>query len=155
MARRRGGQRHSGFRAYSDEQGERAEAAWKAGDYQGAADVWLEVWAPLCADAAAREIAYANAAIDFDEHELDGEPPAAGRLGELRRADARLVLGDTEVQGIVDSCRKLAAEVTARGSSCSSDADHLPNLRRPEEFDRLVLDFLAATPTSRASRPAP
>ena len=72
------------FRAYSDEQGERAETAWLADDFRGAADVWLEVWAPLSTDRGAREIAYANAAIDFDEQELDGEPPAVGRLGELR-----------------------------------------------------------------------
>jgi pimeloyl-ACP methyl ester carboxylesterase len=132
------------FRAYSDEQGERAETAWLADDFRGAADVWLEVWAPLSTDRGAREIAYANAAIDFDEQELDGEPPAVGRLGELR-VPTLVLVGDTEVQGIVDTCRTLAVEIDGARLEVMAGADHLPNLSRPEEFDRLVLDFLAAT----------
>ena len=131
-----------GFRAYSDEQGERAEAAWNAGDYQGGADVWLEVWAPLGVDSTIREIAYANAAVDNDELELDGDPPAANRLGELD-VPALVILGDTEVQGIVDSCRRIAADVPGARLELLEQADHLPNLRRPDEFDRLVLGFLA------------
>ncbi len=130
------------FRAYSDDQGARAEAAWMAGDYEGAADVWLEVWAPLCTDDRLREIAYTNAAIDFDELELAGDPPAAGRLGELR-VPTLVLVGDTEVQGIVDSCRKIAADVDGARLELMEGADHLPNQCRPDEFDRLVLEFLA------------
>jgi pimeloyl-ACP methyl ester carboxylesterase len=129
------------FRAYNDDQGARAEAAWEAGDYEGAADVWLEVWAPLSLDDRVREIAYTNAAIDFDDFELDGDPPAAGRLGELR-LPTLVVLGDNEVQGIVDSCRTLAAEVEGARLELLAGADHLPSLARPEEFDRIVLEFL-------------
>ncbi len=132
----------SGPRAYSEDQGARAEAAWMAGNYEGAADVWLEVWAPLCTDDRLREIAYTNAAIDFDELELAGDPPAAGRLGELR-IPTLVLLGDTEVQGIVDSCRKIAAEVDGARLELMESADHLPNLCRPDEFDRLVVGFLA------------
>ena len=130
-----------GFRAYSDEQGARAEAAWNAGDYEGAADVWLEVWAPLGVDETLREIAYANAAVDNDEQELDGDPPAADRLGELD-VPTLVILGDTEVQGIVDSCRRIAAVGPGARLELLERADHLPNLRRPEEFDRLVLGFV-------------
>jgi 3-oxoadipate enol-lactonase len=130
------------FRAYSDEQRARAEGAWNAGDYEGAADVWLEVWAPLGVDARLREIAYSNAAIDYDELEQSGEPLAAERLGELRMPTLVLV-GDTEVQGIVDIAHKLAGEIPGARLEILERADHLPNLRRPEEFDRLVLEFLA------------
>ena len=133
------------FRAYSDEQGARAEAAWEAGDFEGAADVWLEVWAPLGVDGRLREIAYSNAAIDFDEFELSAEPPAAERLAELR-VPTLVIVGDTEVQGIIDICHKLAAEVPGARLEILERADHLPNLRRPDEFDRLVLDFLAEHP---------
>jgi pimeloyl-ACP methyl ester carboxylesterase len=130
------------FRAYDDDQSARGEAAWEAGDFEGAADVWLEVWAPLSLDDRVREIAYTNAAIDFDELELDGEPPAASRLGELR-LPTLVVLGDAEVQGIVDSCRAIAAEVENARLELLAGADHLPNLSRPDEFDRIVLGFLA------------
>jgi len=128
------------FRAYDDDQNARGEAAWEAGDYEGAADIWLEVWAPL--SPGARDIAYANAAIDFDDFELDGDPPAAGRLAELRLPTLVLV-GDHEVQGIVDSCQAIARDVPGARLELMTGADHLPNLSRPDEFDRLVLDFLA------------
>ena len=128
------------FRAYSDDQGERAEAAWMAGDYEGAADVWLEIWAPL--SPGAREIAYTNAAIDFDAFELAGDPPAADRLGELH-LPTLVLIGDHEVQGIVDSCQAIARDVPQARLELLAGADHLPNLSRPDEFDRLVLDFLA------------
>jgi pimeloyl-ACP methyl ester carboxylesterase len=131
------------FRAYSHEQGARAEAAWNAGDYEGAADVWLEVWAPLGVDDRLREIAYSNAAVDYDDFELSAEPPAASRLGDLR-VPTLVLVGDTEVKGIVDISQKLADEVPGARLEVLERADHLPNLRRPEEFDRLVLDFLAA-----------
>jgi pimeloyl-ACP methyl ester carboxylesterase len=130
-----------GFRAYSDDQAARAEAAWMGGDYVGAADVWLEVWAPLGVDDRLREIAYANAAVDNDEFELPADPPAADRLGELD-LPTLVIVGDTEVQGIVDSCRKLADEIPGARLELLERADHLPNLRRPDEFDRLVLGFL-------------
>ena len=77
------------FRAYSDDQGARAEAAWMAGDYEGAADVWLEVWAPLCTDDRLREIAYTNAAIDFDELELARRPARGRAARRASRPDAR------------------------------------------------------------------
>jgi pimeloyl-ACP methyl ester carboxylesterase len=129
------------FRAYSAEQGARAEAAWNAGDYEGAAEVWLEVWAPLGVDDRLREIAYSNAAVDYDELELSAEPPAAKRLGELQ-VPTLVLVGDTDVQGIVDIAHKLAAEIPGARLEILEQADHLPNLRRPDEFDRLVLDFL-------------
>jgi pimeloyl-ACP methyl ester carboxylesterase len=129
------------FRAYSDDQGARAEAAWEAGDYEGAADVWLEVWAPLSLSDRLREIAYTNAAIDFDDFELAGDPPAAGRLGELR-LPTLILIGDHEVQGIVDSCQAIARDVPGARLELLAGADHLPNLSRPDEFDRIVLDFL-------------
>ncbi len=132
------------FRAYSDEQGERAEAAWNAGDFRGAADVWLEVWAPVSTDDDVRQIAYANAEVDNDEFELDGAPPAVDRLGELRLPTLVLV-GDREVQGIVDTCVKIAADVDGARLEVMTGADHLPNRAQPDEFDRLVLEFLAQT----------
>jgi pimeloyl-ACP methyl ester carboxylesterase len=131
------------FRAYSDEQEARAEEAWNAGRFDDAADVWLEVWAPLGADDRLREIAYSNVrAWESEEFQRAAEPPAAQRLGDVR-APTLVLVGDTEVQGIVDISHKLAAEIPGARLEVLEDADHLPNLRRPDEFDRLVLDFLA------------
>ncbi|MFN2472273.1 MAG: alpha/beta fold hydrolase [Gaiellaceae bacterium] len=53
-------------------------------------------------------------------------------------------MGDTEVQGFVDILTKLAEEIPDARLETIARADHLPNLRRPDEFDRLVLEFLAA-----------
>jgi 3-oxoadipate enol-lactonase len=132
------------FAGYTDEQAARAEAAWVAGDVRGAADVWLEVWAPVSTDDELRRIAYENAEVDNDELELDGDPPAAGRLGELD-VPTLVVVGDREVQGIVDTCRKIAADVEGARLELLPGADHLPNRAQPAAFDRLVLEFLAQT----------
>jgi pimeloyl-ACP methyl ester carboxylesterase len=131
------------FRAYSEEQEARAEGAWNDGRFDDAADVWLEVWAPLGADERLREMAYSNVrAWESEELQRPAEPPAAERLGDVR-APTLVLVGDTEVQGIVDISHKLAAEIPGARLEVLEDADHLPNLRRPDEFDRLVLDFLA------------
>ena len=44
-----------------------------------------------------------------------------------------------DVQQIAD---KLGAEIPGAERATISDAAHLPNLERPEEFDRIVLGFL-------------
>jgi pimeloyl-ACP methyl ester carboxylesterase len=131
------------FRAYSDDQNARAEAAWNESRFDDVADVWLEVWAPLGVDDRLREIAYSNVpSFEYEELRQSAEPPAAERLGEIS-TPALVLVGDTEVQGIVDIAHKLAAEIRGARLEILERADHVPNLRRPEEFDRLVLDFLA------------
>jgi pimeloyl-ACP methyl ester carboxylesterase len=131
------------FRAYSDEQGARAQAAWDAGELDRVADVWLEVWAPDGADDGIREIAYHNTK-SFKTDELEGEldPPALESLGELN-VPTLVLVGERDVPAMHEIAALLAERIPNAQFVEMADADHLPNLRQPKEFDRIVLEFLA------------
>ena len=129
------------FRAYSEEQDARGEAAWDARDLTALADLWLEVWAPLGADETLRRIAHDSAKTLALPEEVDPDQPAVGRLSELR-APTLVVSGAHDVEGINDICRLLARELPDARLEVFQDSDHLPSYREPERFNRLVLEFL-------------
>lgn len=70
------------------------------------------------------------------------DPPAAGRLGDLR-APLLVVLGTLDDPGTIDSMRHLAA--TVPGSRLEEiEAAHMVNLEHPVWFQRLLLEHLAS-----------
>jgi len=70
------------------------------------------------------------------------EPPAAGRLPGV--AAPTLVIGGAhDLADFRAIAARLAAEIPGAESTVM-DTAHLPALERPEEFNRAVLDFLAA-----------
>lgn len=69
------------------------------------------------------------------------EPPASGRLAEIG-VPTLVVTGEEDVADIHVIADKLAAEIRGAERATIADAAHLPNLERPEEFDRIVLGFL-------------
>jgi 3-oxoadipate enol-lactonase len=69
------------------------------------------------------------------------KPPASQRLTELR-VPALVVTGDEDVPDIHAIAEKLTREIPGAERATISGAAHLPNLERPEEFDRIVLGFL-------------
>ena len=131
------------FRAYSDEQGARAQAAWEAADMERVADVWLEVWAPDGAEGRVRELAYHNVrSFETDEFEGELDPPALESLGELN-VPTLVIVGERDVPAMHEIGALLAERIPNSQLVVMADADHLPNLRRPDEFDRIVLEFVA------------
>jgi pimeloyl-ACP methyl ester carboxylesterase len=72
------------------------------------------------------------------------DPPAAERLGEIS-APAFVIAGDHDVGAFQDLSRVIADGIPGSRFVLMEGADHLPNLRRPDEFNRLVLDFLAGS----------
>ena len=79
---------------------------------------------------------------DFDAAPTDDlEPPAIERLGEIS-ATTLLVVGDEDVPPVLDCSELLLQEVSGARKVVIHDAAHLPNLEHPEEFNRVVLDFL-------------
>jgi pimeloyl-ACP methyl ester carboxylesterase len=79
---------------------------------------------------------------DFDSAPHDEiDPPAAERLGEIS-APTLVVVGDEDVAPIFDATDLLMEMVRGARKAVIHDAAHLPNLEHPEEFNRLVLDFL-------------
>ena len=74
------------------------------------------------------------------EEELD--PPAARRLGEI---DVPTLVIDRRARPAVhaqDRRPDRRAASSGRARSTIEDADHVVNLRRPEEFDAALLPFL-------------
>ncbi len=129
------------FRAYSDEQNARGEAAWEARDLIALADLWLEVWAPVGVDETLRSIAHDASKTFVLPEEIKPSETAAGRLGELR-APTLVISGGRDVQGINDICALLAQQVPGARLEVFEDSDHLPSYREPERFNALVLEFL-------------
>jgi pimeloyl-ACP methyl ester carboxylesterase len=70
------------------------------------------------------------------------DPPASQRLGEVN-VPTLVVTGDEDVDDIRVMGDRLARDIPGAERATIAGAAHLPNLERPEEFDRIVLDFLA------------
>jgi 3-oxoadipate enol-lactonase len=70
------------------------------------------------------------------------EPPESDRLGEVD-VPTLVLTGDEDVGDIHSIADRLADGIPGAERATIAGAAHLPNLERPEEFDRIVLDFLA------------
>jgi pimeloyl-ACP methyl ester carboxylesterase len=71
----------------------------------------------------------------------DLKPPAIERLAEVT-APTLIVLGDKDVPTVFDAADALMKSLPHVRQVVINDAAHLPNLEHPEEFNRLVLEFL-------------
>jgi 3-oxoadipate enol-lactonase len=134
-----------------------SEAAVERGDLEEAARIELETWVvgvgrgPEAVDPAVRSRAramlldlYGAGGADL----RDLEPPAAGRLGEIA-VPTLVLVGDhdrPDIQAIADA---LAGGIPGAERVVLAGTAHLPNLERPAEFNRVVLEFLAKLPGSR------
>jgi 3-oxoadipate enol-lactonase len=63
------------------------------------------------------------------------------------KAPALVITGDEDVADIHRIADRLVAEIGGATRATIAGAAHLPNLEKPEEFDRIVLDFLASCGT--------
>ncbi len=72
------------------------------------------------------------------------DPPAAGRLAEIRAPTLALV-GDRDVGDILTIADLLAAQIAGARKALIAGAAHLPSMEQPDLFNRIVLDFLRAT----------
>jgi 3-oxoadipate enol-lactonase len=70
------------------------------------------------------------------------DPPASERLGEID-VPTLVITGDEDVGDIHQIADRLMREIPGARRATMPEVAHLPNLERPEEFNRLVLGFLA------------
>ena len=127
------------------------EAADKAGDHKGIAEADARLWL----DGPRRPRGYVkdplrklffemNDNFDSDWEHAPIEhagPPAAERLHEIS-APTLVVVGDEDAPPIFDAVEMLMEKVPHARKAVIHDAAHLPNLEHPEEFNRIVLEFL-------------
>jgi pimeloyl-ACP methyl ester carboxylesterase len=121
--------------------------AVNAGDLRRAIDMELAVWAPLNtdpkADALIREVAFDNENVfAIDASLVQPPPPAMDRLGEIDVATL-IVVGDHDVEEVHTMADVLAERIPGALKRVIAGADQPVNVRRPEKFNRLVLDFLS------------
>ena len=147
----------AGFEGTADE-----EAAWEAdwgeldreideaiaaGELERAEDLRLKIWAPLGTDDEAgrriREIAFDNLhEITMDESGATTPDPAAvDRLEEIG-APTLVLPADHDPPWHGRICELLHARIPRSRLVGIPDTDHVVNMRRPSEFNRVVIEFL-------------
>jgi 3-oxoadipate enol-lactonase len=125
---------------------EKIERSWEEaearGDLEALADLDLAIWAPLGVDPELRAMTVENAEwSNGDDPGTWADPPAAGRLGELR-VPTLVITGAEDVPGINEVGEILVREIADARSAAIADADHVVPWRKPEQLAGLVLDFL-------------
>lgn len=136
---------------------EQVEKAAEAGDCDKANDIEVHIWV----DGPNRRAEQVSSAVrervrvmNLPGFHLQAEwsqatqqaidPPAAGRLGEIH-SPALVIYGDQDVSDIHTIAHKLAADIPGAKLVVMHNTAHVPNMERPEEFNRIVLDFLASS----------
>ena len=79
--------------------------------------------------------------LEDQVHSVWPEPPAEARLGEIG-APALVVVGSEDLDDMHAMSGRIAAELPDARLVTIEGAGHLPSLERPEELNRLLLDFL-------------
>jgi pimeloyl-ACP methyl ester carboxylesterase len=128
-------------------------AADEAGDLERVSELEVRMWVdgprrgPDVVDPAVRDlvremnlIALKNEATQPGE-ELEPETPAASRLSQIR-APTLVLVGDEDRARTLAAADLLGGAIPGSRKTVMSGTAHLPNMERPEEFNRLVLDFL-------------
>jgi 3-oxoadipate enol-lactonase len=130
-------------------------AAYRAGDLSEAARLEAELWV-VGTRASAEDV---DASILAQVQEMDEialgtekdrnrleqplETPSIDRLSEIT-APTLIIVGGADTAEMQDAADLLTREIAGAKKVVMRDAGHLPNLEHPAEFNRLVLQFLAA-----------
>ena len=111
-------------------------------------EVWLYGRGRTAADvdpqlrAAVREMDFYNSArYPPDAEPQRIQPPAVGRLTEIR-VPTLVIVGDCDVDDVRDAAEELQRGIPGARLVVMPGVAHVPNMERPEEFNRIVLDFL-------------
>jgi pimeloyl-ACP methyl ester carboxylesterase len=137
---------------FDEEMSAKYDEAIKAGNKVLAAEIDAQIWVdgprrrPGDVDAAFRK-----RALELIRHTIElgigqGEgdyarPLAAERLAELK-APTLLIEGDEDLQGMHDIAKQLEQGIPNLKRVDMPGTAHLPPMEKPQEFNRLVLDFL-------------
>ena len=128
-------------------------AADEAGDLERVSELEVRMWVdgprrgPDVVDPAVRDlvremnlIALRKEAAQLGE-EREPDLPAASRLSRIR-APTLVIVGDEDRARALAAADLLERELPDAHKRVMSGTAHLPNMERPGEFNRLVLDFL-------------
>ena len=130
--------------------------ALKQKDAAGAAEATVRFWTdgpkrtPEQVDAQARErvsmmsrqhIERHGDFMAHEQHMIPLEPPAIKRLAEVR-VPTLIVVGDEDVPEVIEAAGILEQGIAGARKVVIAGAAHHPHMEKPEDFNRVVLDFL-------------
>jgi len=72
-------------------------------------------------------------------------PPSGERLTEIK-APTLVVIGDSDAQDLHNIANLLVSKIAGARLVTIRNSAHMPNLEHPDQFNRIVLDFLDAIP---------
>jgi pimeloyl-ACP methyl ester carboxylesterase len=128
------------------------ELAEEAGDVDRVNELELQMWVdgprrtPEQVDTKMRELVRemnrialaANAELG---EQLQLEPPAVERLGEIH-TPTLIIIGDIDTPETIAAANVLEQNISGSRKVVMTGTAHLPNMERPDEFNRHVLSFL-------------
>jgi 3-oxoadipate enol-lactonase len=125
------------------------EALVEAGDLAGAAAQQAAMWLAPDATDAVRELTAAMTLRSYEQQlPADGqiraswpESSAEARIAEIE-APTLVVVGDRDRPELIALAERLVQELPDARLETIEGAGHLPSIERPEELNRLLLDFL-------------
>ena len=133
---------------------EQAEQAYKQGDLDRVAELEIQVWfdgmgrTPEQVNPAMRQLAYemnrtalSHEAKGLGKRVPDTEVPAVERLSELT-VPVLVIVGDQDIPYMLAAADYLVAKIPSAQKVILADAAHLPNMDQPDEFQRIVTEFL-------------
>lgn len=128
------------------------DARVAAGDVAGAVELELRMWvdgprrAPSQIDPTVRErVRRMNAplfAVPEEGTPLPLDPLAVERLGEIA-VPTLVLVGELDQPDVLAGAEALSSGIPAAQRAVIQETAHVPNMERPTEFNRRVLDFLA------------
>ena len=138
-----------------DKQMARQEDLIKQGKLKEAAEMDVNAWAAAQNPESRKKImtiALENAHVQLDnpwKHQVSPDPASYKRLPEIT-VPTLVMIGDRDVKGMQLIANDLHSKIPGSKKVVVNGADHIVNMSRPEEFNRIVLEFLSLT-HSRAS----
>jgi 3-oxoadipate enol-lactonase len=131
---------------------EEYDQAIEAGDKDRAAEIEAQVWVDgprrspdqVDADFRKKALALIRHTVELGIGEGEGDiarPPVAGRLGEIK-APTLLILGEEDVSIMTAVAKELEGGIADLKRVDMPGTAHLPPMEKPDEFNRIVLDFL-------------
>ena len=132
---------------------EKMEEAFMSGDIDRSVEISLQIWTdgpfrtPEQVNPQMRERVRAMTTHNFerkDDEEVEPqhlEPPAAGRLSEIH-VPTLIIVGSEDVEFILSIADKLEKDIVGAKKVVVPHTAHHLNMEKPQEFNRVVIDFL-------------
>ena len=126
------------------------EEAVKGDRLAEATEIDVNTWASAQTPASRKrilEIALENSHVQKDEpgkFQVSPEPAAYKRLSEIR-APTLVIIGDRDVRGMRYIADDVHSKIQGSKKLVVQGADHIVNMSKPKEFNKMVLEFLESS----------